>query len=78
MNTKLINDLTKCVTLREASHTNFFYSNGNLSDQLRKCCHKFTHILHFQSYRKYQSCEQEDFNSINKFLHLIGSIIEQR
>ena len=43
VNTKLINDLTKCVNLREASHTNFVYSNRNFSDQLRKRYHKFTH-----------------------------------
>ena len=49
-----------------------YYSNINL-DQLRKPCHKFTHILQLS-----QSCEQENLNSSNKFLHLIGPIIEQR
>ena len=44
-----------------------------LLDKLRKYCHKFTHILQLS-----QSCEQEDFNSSNKFLHLIGPIIKQR
>ena len=42
-------------------------------DKLRKRCHKFTHMLQLS-----QSCEQEDLNSSNKFLHLIGPITEQR
>ena len=78
MTTKLINDLIKVRHLREASHTNFVFPNGNLSDQLGKRSHKFTHTLHFQSYCICESCEQEDLNSSNKFLHLIGPIIEQR
>ena len=64
--------------LREPSHTNFAFPTEYLSDQLGKRCHKFTYILHFQSYCVYQSCEQEDFNGSNKFLHLIGPIIELR
>ena len=45
-----------------------------VSDKLRKC-NKFQqlHILEL-SYL----CEQEDFNSSNKFPHLIESIIEKR
>ena len=41
-----------------------------LLDKLRKR-HKFTHILQLP-------CEQEDFNSSNKFLHVIVPITEQR
>ena len=64
--------------LREASYTNFVFPTGNLSDQLGKRCHKFTHQLNFQSYCIHQSYEQEDFNGSNKYLHLIGPIIQQR
>ena len=64
--------------LREASHTNFVFPTGNLLDRLGKRCHKFTHLLHFQSYSISQSREQKDLNDSNKFLHLIGPIIEQR
>ena len=49
--------------LREASHNNFVFPTGNLSDQQGKRCHKFTHVLHFQSYCIYQLCEQENFNN---------------
>ena len=71
MNTKLINDLTECVTsIRNFSQRNFVFPTQNLSDQQGKRCHKFTHILHFQSYRIYQSCEQEDFSGSNKFRRL--------
>ena len=57
--------------LRETSHANLVFRTQNLSDQQGKCCHKFTHMLHFQSYCIYQSCEQEDFSGSNKFLCLI-------
>ena len=62
--------------LREASRTNFVFLTWNLPDQLGKR-HKFKHILHFQSYCIYQSCEEEDFNGSNRFLHLIAPIIER-
>ena len=41
--------------------------------KLRKRCHKFTHTFQLS-----RSCEQEDFSSSNKFLHLTGPITEQR
>ena len=44
-----------------------------LLDKLRKRYHKFIYILQLS-----QSREQEDFHNSNKFLHLIGPIIEQR
>ena len=44
-----------------------------LLDKLRKRYHKFTYILQLS-----QSREQEDFHNSNKFLYLIGPIIEQR
>ena len=40
--------------------------------KLRKHFHNVTHTLQLP-----QLCEQEDFDSSNKFLHLIGPIIEQ-
>ena len=57
--------------LRETSRTNFVFPTQHLSDQQGKRCHNFTHMLHFQSYCMYQSCEQEDFSGSNKFLYLI-------
>ena len=42
----------------------------SLLDKLRKCCHKFTHVLQLS-----QSCLVEDSNSSNKFRHLIASNI---
>ena len=41
-----------------------------LLDKLRKRCYKFTHILLLSL-----SCEQDDLNSSNKFLHLTKPII---
>ena len=56
--------------LSEVSHTYFVLEFFLfLLDKLRKHCLKFTHILQLS-----QSCEQEDYNRSNKFLHLIGSI----
>ena len=50
VNTKLINDLAKCVTSeRNFPQRNFVFPTQNLSDQRGKPCHKITHILHFQS-----------------------------
>ena len=66
----------KCMTAkRRFSH--FVLPTGNLSDQLGKRGHKFTHKLHFQAYYIYQSCEPVVFISCNKFLHLIGPVLEQ-
>ena len=76
--TILINDLTKCVTSKRLPTLTWFFTAGNLSDQLENRCHKITRILFFQSFCIYQSCEQVDFNGSNKLLHLIGPIIEQR
>ena len=41
-------------------------------DKLRKRYHKFTYILQLSQSR------EQDFHNSNKFLHLIGPIIEQR
>ena len=75
MTNKLKNNLTKCVksklpTLISFSILEIFLS---LLDKLRKRCHKFRHIFQLS-----QSCEQEDFNRSNKFVHLTGAITEKR
>ena len=63
-----MNNLKKCViSKRSLSHKLI-----KILDKLGKF-DKVTHILQFS-----QSCEQEDVNSSNKLLRLIGRIIEQR
>ena len=70
--TKLMKNLTKCVTSKWSFPHKFWFCYWKfffLLDKLRKHCHKFAHILQCS-----QSCEQEDFSSSNKFLHMIGQI----
>ena len=77
MTSKLTNNLTKCVASKRSFPHSLHYPTGNLSDQLEKRCHKFTHILHFPSNCIYQSYGQENVNDGIKFLQPIGAITEQ-
>ena len=64
--------------LSESSHTNFIFPTGNPSFLIRWIkktllqIYTFTHILLLSL-----SCEQDDLNSCNKFLHLTKPIIEK-
>ena len=64
--------------LRDTSHTNFVFPTQNPSDQQGKRFAINLHIYCIFNHIAYINREQEDFNGGNKFLYLIGSIIEQR
>ena len=76
--TKLMDNLAKCMISKWSFlQISFFLLEIFLSllDTLRS--ENAFKNLHIYSLQLSQSCEQEDFNSSSKFLHLTGLIIKQ-